>query len=63
MIEIRVTEKDDDSFDVYFGVKATDRSQYVDQVKSILDDLYHADKDLFVEAIIDSDFGKMVSSK
>ena len=63
MIEIKVTEKDDDSFDVYFKAKATDRLKYIDQVKVILDDLYHVDKDLFVEAILDSDFGRMVSSK
>ena len=63
MIEIKVTEKDDDSFDIYFKAKARDRLKYVDQVKAILDDLYHADEDLFVEAVLDSDFGKMVSSK
>lgn len=63
MIEIKVTEKDDDSFDIYFKVKATDRSQYIDQVKAILDDLYHTDEDVFVRAVIDSDFGEMVMSK
>lgn len=63
MIEIKVEEKDDDSFDVYFKVRATSRSKYIDQVKAILDDLYHTDEDLFVKAVIDSDFGEMVMSK
>lgn len=63
MIEIKVVEKDDDSFDVYFKVRATDKSEYIDQVKAVLDDLYHADEDLFVTAVLDSDFGKMVSGK
>lgn len=63
MIEIKVIEKNDDSFDIYFKVRATDKSKYIDQVKAVLDGLYHTDEDLFVTAVIDSDFGKMVSSK
>lgn len=63
MIEIKVTEKNDDSFDIYFKVKAVKRSQYIDQVISILDALYQTDKDLFIRAVMDSEFGQTVTSK
>ncbi len=63
MIEIKVTEKNDDSFDIYFKARATDRSKYIEQVKAILDDLYHTDEDSFVKAVLHSDFAEMVMSK
>ena len=63
MIEIKVTEKDDRSFDVDFKVRSTDSETHIQQVEAILNELYHAEEKCFENALFLSDFGKKVMSK
>lgn len=63
MIEIKVVEKDNASFDITIKAQVNDRSKFINQVTAVLDELYHIDEKIFTRAVCKSDFGQMVMSK
>ena len=64
MIHIEVTDaKDDKSFNIMFKVRSDNKSEYIQQLTAVLDQLYEADEKCFTSAVCRSEFGQMVMTR
>ena len=64
MIYIEVTDvKDDKSFNIMFKVRSDNKSEYIQQLTAVLDQLYETDEKCFTSAVCRSKFGQMVMAR
>lgn len=62
MIKIDVQEIDKDTLKVNGKIECTSRSEIIQEMKSVINSLYDADKNSFTLALVRSNFGDMVTS-
>lgn len=60
MINIEVTEKDKDEFQVKCIIEARSSNKYINEVVAIIDELVKVDEQLFTSALMKSSYYKIV---